>query len=178
MARRGLLCAPCLAYHAAMSLRAALLAGCPPAIEGAVQAELRDAGYSVSESQPACALLNLDAESEPETIIDRSERFAASAAAGASIITLIHSGGDWRAARRFACVSAFTRHFARDWAARGIRLNALCIGADGPAGWNGTAHDAGAVASLPATPRDIARVLVAMLGFPSMTGQLVRLGGS
>jgi hypothetical protein len=148
-----------------MSLRAALLAGCPPAIEGAVQAELRDAGYSVSES-------------EPETIIDRSERFAASAAAGASIITLIHSGGDWRAARRFACVSAFTRHFARDWAARGIRLNALCIGAGGPAGWNGTAHDAGAVASLPATPRDIARVLVAMLGFPSMTGQIVRLGGS
>lgn len=73
----------------------------------------------------------------------------------------------------------FTRQAALAWAPRRIRVNALGLGASptlpfGPMEDAGRA--AGAVAGQAATLEDIVRTLLAMAAWPSMTGQIIRLG--
>jgi NAD(P)-dependent dehydrogenase (short-subunit alcohol dehydrogenase family) len=57
-----------------------------------------------------------------------------------------------------ALLWAFTRHAALAWAPRRIRVNAIGLDAT------------------PAAHADLAATILAMWRFPSMTGQLIRLG--
>jgi NAD(P)-dependent dehydrogenase (short-subunit alcohol dehydrogenase family) len=133
-------------------------------------------GYAITAAHPATALLNLDMEGDADSIVARSTAFAAGAVEAAHIITLIQGGADWPATQRFACLAAFTRHAARTFASRRVQVNAVAIGVPGPTGWNAADALSGSVPAEPATPADLARIVLAMLGFPSMTGQLIRLG--
>ncbi len=75
---------------------------------------------------------------------------------------------------------AFTRASALAWAARGIRVNAIGLG-PAPAGPFEPQDQSGVAAVLnvpaaPATLADIVRTIRAIASWPSMTGQIIRLG--
>jgi NAD(P)-dependent dehydrogenase (short-subunit alcohol dehydrogenase family) len=79
-----------------------------------------------------------------------------------------------------ATLWAFTRAAALDWAPRNIRINAVAIGA-APFGPLEADDEAGRPAidlraAAAATPKDIAGTIRAIANFPSMTGQIIRLG--
>ena len=90
-----------------------------------------------------------------------------------------HARDDWPAARDAAILWEFTRFAALAWAPRRIRVNAVGLGvspvlASQPP--EGSGQAAGSAPAQTATPSDIAATILAMWGFPSMTGQLIRLG--
>jgi hypothetical protein len=159
-----------------MGTHSFILAGGASALARDVPVALAAAGYAAADGPEATALLHLDTVADADTVVAECGRFAAQVTAPAAIITLVQGGADWPAARRFACLSAFTRQAARDWAPRGIRVNTVGIGIPGPAGWNAADPLSGTVPAEPATPADLARVVMAILNLPSMTGQLIRLG--
>ncbi len=76
----------------------------------------------------------------------------------------------------FAGAWAFTRHAALAWAPRRIRVNAIGLGARPPS-LDPTLPPRGAGGGMrePAV-EDIVRTIRAIAGFPSMTGQIIRLG--
>jgi NAD(P)-dependent dehydrogenase (short-subunit alcohol dehydrogenase family) len=120
---------------------------------------------------------------DAEAAIATCEAFAAGLPAGreAAIVTILqaHAPDDWPAARRAALLWAFTRHAALAWAPRGIKVNAVGLGVSPvlpgqPAEEAGRA--AGAAPAASATPADLAETVLAIWRFPSMTGQLIRLG--
>ncbi len=129
---------------------------------------------------PATPLL-LNTDIDPgivsTTIIARSRQFAAEHAP-ALIITLLAappSGLDHlghHAAN--AALWAFTQQAALEWAPRGIRVNAIGLGTSPTTPFTPT--EQAATPSRPATPEDIAAAIQAIAAWPSMTGQLLRLG--
>ena len=78
-----------------------------------------------------------------------------------------------------AALWAFTQQAALAWAPRRIRVNAIGLGAS-PAGPFEAQEQAGrAAAAIPAVAAaadDIVRTIRAMAAWPSMTGQIIRLG--
>jgi NAD(P)-dependent dehydrogenase (short-subunit alcohol dehydrogenase family) len=128
-------------------------------------------------------LVNADPAPDGAAIIARCEAFAAQAPAGALIITLLPSVPpglqQFGLHQAVATLWAFTRQAALDWAPRGIRVNAIGLGA-APFGPDEADEQAGRAASIvlaaPATLDDIAATVRAMVEFASMTGQIIRLG--
>ncbi len=127
----------------------------------------------------AALLINLD----PDTAIASAEKFADAVPPGqeALVVNILyaHAADDWNAARAAAILWAFTRHTALAWAPRRIRVNAIGLGISPvlpsqPAESAGQA--AGPAPSVPATVQDLVATVRAMWEFPSMTGQLIRLG--
>jgi NAD(P)-dependent dehydrogenase (short-subunit alcohol dehydrogenase family) len=128
-------------------------------------------------------LINADQAPDAAAIIARSTQFA-SGMPEALIITLIPSAPPGLAHfplhQAAATLWAFTRQAALEWAPRKIRVNAIGLGA-APFGPFEAEDQAGrAAADIPGTatadPADIARTIRAIAGFPSMTGQIIRLG--
>ena len=137
------------------------------------------AGFAVSDAPPATLLINLGGD--PTAAIDTAERFAEAAREDALVVTILypHAADDWPAARDAATLWAFTRHAALAWAPRGIRVNAVGLGVSPVLATQPTEASGQPAAPAPAqsaTPSDIAATILAMWGFPSMTGQLIRLG--
>jgi NAD(P)-dependent dehydrogenase (short-subunit alcohol dehydrogenase family) len=147
----------------------------------ALPAALAAAGFALGMAPPARLLVNCGGGTQ--AAIDAAQAFAAAAPGGedALIVNILRApeAPDWPAAREAATLWAFTRYAALEWAPRGIRVNALGLGispvlADQPPEDAGQA--AGRAPAAAATPADVAGTILAMLGFTSMTGQLIRLG--
>ena len=139
------------------------------------------AGFVLSDAPPAALLVNLGGDAAAS--IAAAERFAEAAADGEDslVVSILrpHARDDWPATRDEAELWAFTRYAALAWAPRGIRVNAVGLGvspvlASQPVEASGQA--AGPAPAAPATQADIAATILAMWRFPSMTGQLIRLG--
>jgi NAD(P)-dependent dehydrogenase (short-subunit alcohol dehydrogenase family) len=151
-----------------------IIAGHPDA---AMFSLLSEGAYAVP------VLVNADPVPDSATIIGRCEEFAAGTT-GAAIVTLLPNAppglANFATHREAAILWAFTRQAALDWAARKIRVNAIGLGSapfgpfepDDQAG-----RGAAEIRATTATADDIARTLRAIAGLPSMTGQLIRLGG-
>jgi hypothetical protein len=140
---------------------------------------LGSAGFALSDAPPAALLVNLGGDAT--AAIATTERFAELATEDSLVVSILrsHAPGDWPAERDAAILWAFTRHAALAWAPRRIRINAVGLGispvlATQPPEASG--QPAGQAPAQPATPSDIAATILAMWGFPSMTGQLIRLG--
>jgi NAD(P)-dependent dehydrogenase (short-subunit alcohol dehydrogenase family) len=120
-----------------------------PAIEAA--------GFAVVTGPPALLLIT-----NTDQAIANAEKFADAVPPGqeALVVNILqaHAPDDWVGARAAALLWAFTRHAALAWAPRGIRVNAVGLDAT------------------PAAPADLAATILAMWDFPSMTGQIIRLG--
>jgi hypothetical protein len=120
-----------------------------PAIEAA--------GFGVVDGPPALLLV-----SDTEHAIASAEKFADAVPPDqeALVVNILraHAPDDWAGARTVALLWAFTRHAALAWAPRRIRVNAIGLDAS---------HAARA---------DLAATILAVWRFPSMTGQLIRLG--
>ena len=155
----------------------------PPNITGndAFSRNLRQALHARS-----CALLiNANRHASPETIIAQTTAFATAATPGQDtlIVTILHQTpqGLPHLAERCsnAALWAFTQTAALDWAPRGIRVNAIGLGAS-PAGPFDSQEQSGRPAAptpaAPATIADIARTIAFLADCPSITGQIVRLG--
>jgi NAD(P)-dependent dehydrogenase (short-subunit alcohol dehydrogenase family) len=162
-----------------MNTRNVQIAGGPNAIADRLAAMV-DAGI------PALDLLvNTDPLPDTGRIIARCQAFADSVPDGgeALIVTLLHTARTGADRLDMAVANgalwAFTRAAGLAWAPRRIRVNAIGLGAD-PAGPFEAQESAGrAAAAIPSAPsclEDIARTLRAMIGWGSMTGQIVRLG--
>ncbi len=113
------------------------------------------------------------------------EAFVASVPAGveALVLTILHSAPPGLAHMAHhaanAALWAFTRQAALEWAPRGIRVNAIGLGTDlaGPFEPSEQAGRAiGAAPAAGATLDDIAQTIRAIASWPSMTGQIIRLG--
>jgi NAD(P)-dependent dehydrogenase (short-subunit alcohol dehydrogenase family) len=122
-------------------------------------------------------LLNTDS-GDASAIIARARQFASDNAPGL-IVTLLTAPPegldhlDHHTAN--AALWAFTQQAALEWAPRGIRVNAIGLGAS-PAIPFAPNETAGPAPAAPATQADIARTIQAIANWPSMTGQLIRLG--
>ncbi len=137
---------------------------------------------TAAPGQPANLLINLIQDAQ--AAIDAASRFAAWEAAPASdrlVVTIIppSNPADWEGTRQAALLWAFTRHAALAWAPRRIRVNAIGLGTaprlpSQPQ--EHAAHAASGSPADPATPADVANTILAMWRWPSMTGQLIRLG--
>lgn len=133
-------------------------------------------------------LVNADAPPDAAAIILRCQGFAASQptsndVADRLIVTILtapppgldHMGH--HAAN--AALWAFTRQAALEWAPRRIRVNAIGLGTDlaGPFEPSEQAGRAtGAAPGAAASLDDIAQTIRAIASWPSMTGQIIRLG--
>jgi len=142
-------------------------------------AALAAAGFTLSNAAPAALLVNLGLDAA--AAIATTERFAEAACENSLVVSILHlhERDDWPAARDAAILWEYTRYAALAWAPRRIRVNAVGLGvspvlATQPPEASGQA--AGAAPAQCATPSDIAATILAMWGFPSMTGQLIRLG--
>jgi NAD(P)-dependent dehydrogenase (short-subunit alcohol dehydrogenase family) len=128
-------------------------------------------------------LVNADPVPDTGTIVARCRAFAAAAQAEALIVTILPATpaglADFPAHAAAAALWAFTRQAALEWAPRRIRVNAIGLGTS-PATPFEPAEAAGrAAAAIPAPPAsidDIAATLRAIAAWPSMTGQIIRLG--
>jgi len=138
------------------------------------------AGFTLNDTPPATLLINLTGD--PADTIAAAEQFAKTAADEDSLVVSIlhpHASDDWPAARDAAIIWAFTRHAALAWAPRRIRVNAIGLGVSPILSTQppeASGQPAVPAPAAPATPGDIAATIIAMWGFPSMTGQLIRLG--
>lgn len=142
------------------------------------------AALSQVPAGPDC-LVNADSPADPDRIVARCRSFAeaASRADGALIVTILHDAAPGLAHLAThaanAALWAFTRSAALDWAPKGIRVNAIGLGA-APAGPFEAIEQAGrAAAPVPAQAAmqaDIVRTILAIAAWPSMTGQIIRLG--
>ncbi len=131
---------------------------------------------------PQPLLVNADPVPESASIIARCERFAAEIETGL-IITLLPATPPglqhFSLHQAVATLWAFTRQAALEWAPRGIRVNAIGLGAApfGPDEADDQARRTAAnVVAAPATFDDIAATVRAIADFASMTGQIIRLG--
>ncbi len=133
----------------------------------------------------AHATLLINFTPDADAAIASGRNFADAIAPGqeALVVNILHPHppDDWPGARAAAALFAFTRHAALAWAPRRIRVNAIGLGVspalpDQPA--ECAAQAAGAAPAAPATTADIAATILAMWHFPSMTGQLIRLGAA
>ncbi len=120
-------------------------------------AAIEAAGFAVVDGPPALLLV-----SDAGHAIANAEKFADAVPADqeALVVNILraHAPDDWPGAQAAALLWAFTRHAALAWAPRRIRVNA--IGLD----------------TTSAARADLAPAILAMWDFPSMTGQLIRLG--
>ena len=158
---------------------AGVLAAVPGILGGtrAVTAPACEAGHAQAD-----ILLNLIQEAE--AAISAASGFAAQPGASGQdrlIVTVIRQtrAGDWDGARQAALLWAFTRHAALAWAPRRIRVNAVGLGIAPALPAQPSEQSALAAGPAPAhqpTPADIAGTIMAMWRWPSMTGQLIRLG--
>jgi NAD(P)-dependent dehydrogenase (short-subunit alcohol dehydrogenase family) len=127
-------------------------------------------------------LINADPAPDAGAIIARSTAFAA-ATQDALVVTLIPSAPpgleNFPLHQAAATLWAFTRQAALAWAPQKIRVNAVGLGA-APFGPFEADDQAGRAAAdtlaVPADAADIARTIRAIAEFPSMTGQIIRLG--
>ncbi len=138
---------------------------------------------ALTQAGLAHATLLINFTPDADAAIASSQDFADAVSPGqeALVVNILpaHAADDWPGARAAAALFAFTRHAALAWAPRRIRVNALGLGvtptlADQPA--ESAAQAAGPAPAAPATTADIAATILAMWRFPSMTGQLIRLG--
>jgi NAD(P)-dependent dehydrogenase (short-subunit alcohol dehydrogenase family) len=128
-------------------------------------------------------LINADPAQDAAAIIARSTQFAAGTQ-NALIVTLIPAAPpglkNFPLHQAAATLWAFTRQAALEWAPQNIRVNAVGLGAApfGPFEADDQAGRAAAdiPATAPADAADIARTIRAIAEFPSMTGQIIRLG--
>ncbi len=136
------------------------------------------------DSAPGLRLLvNTDSDPELSDVAARCRSFADASPGEALLITILYAAAPGLAMfsrhAANAALWAFTRQAALEWAPRRIRVNAIGLGAS-PADPDGAQEQSGrAAADMPAEPasaEDIARTIRAMAAWPSMTGQLVRLG--
>lgn len=116
------------------------------------------------------AWLALDPEAAPDATIAAMTAFAADCTPETAFLVLLRAGPAWPERARLALLRAHMRHAALEWAPRRLRCNAIALGVPPPAGLV-----AGGVAAAPATAADIARVGLALLRWPSITGQTIRL---
>ena len=138
------------------------------------------AGFTLGDAPPATLLVNLGGGAA--SAVASAERFAENARDGEALVVSIlhaHAREDWPVAQDTAILWEFTRYAALAWAPRRIRVNAVGLGvspvlATQPATASGRA--AGPAPAQSATPADVAATILAMWRFPSMTGQLIRLG--
>jgi hypothetical protein len=153
----------------------AILHGAADGMLGGLQAALAASGVGITGEPPAELLLNLGGPA-PATIAS-AEAFAAAARPGSLVINLLHKHDklDWPGAHNAATLWAFTRYAALAWAPRGIRVNAIGLGIS-PHLPTHRPGSAGYSPAQPASLADIASTILAVRGFPSMTGQLVSLG--
>jgi NAD(P)-dependent dehydrogenase (short-subunit alcohol dehydrogenase family) len=137
-------------------------------------------------------LVNADDPPDAHAIMDRCKDFAmaqpptresSASAPDSLIITILTApppGLDHMAHHAAnAALWAFTRQAALEWAPRGIRVNAIGLGTDlaGPFEPSEQAGRAtGAAPCAAATLADIAQTIRAIASWPSMTGQIIRLG--
>jgi NAD(P)-dependent dehydrogenase (short-subunit alcohol dehydrogenase family) len=128
-------------------------------------------------------LINADPLPDSAAIMARSTAFAADNPNGL-IVTLIPAARpglqDFALHQAAATLWAFTRQAALEWAPRAIRVNAVGLGI-APFGPFEAEDQAGRAAAdmpgaAPADFADIARTIRAIAAFPSMTGQIIRLG--
>ena len=132
-------------------------------------------------SLPLPVLVNLGSWPVVALLIQRCEQFAAEAAAEALIVTILTPGEagtlEWQVAAAGAW--AFTLHAALAWAPRGIRVNMIGFCASPPPEMDSLARGRSAtpVRARPANVEDVVRTVQAIAGWPSMTGQMIRLGG-
>jgi hypothetical protein len=155
----------------------ALLHGTPDDIRDALCA----AGFTLAVAPPAVLLVNQLADADAAIANAKFFADALPPDQEALVVNILHpdTPGDWPSARAAALLWAHTRHAARAWAPRRIRVNAIGPGVSPivpgqPALSSGQA--AGPAPAAPATPADIAATILAMWEFRSMTGQLIRLG--
>jgi NAD(P)-dependent dehydrogenase (short-subunit alcohol dehydrogenase family) len=131
------------------------IAGCHGPLHATLTAAL--AGQAI----PMPTLVNADLQLDAARVIARSTEFALGVRAGL-VITLLRPAppglAAWHVHEANAALWAFTRQAALEWAARGIRVNAIGLG-------EGAEDD------------DVARTVLAIRAWASMTGQIVRLGG-
>ena len=128
-------------------------------------------------------LVNADAAPDVDGVVERCRAFAGASGGEMLLVTILHAAPPGLAAfsrhAANAALWAFTRQAALAWAPRQIRVNAIGLGA-GPAGPDEAQEQSGrAAADMPAEPaslEDIARTIRAMAAWPSMTGQIIRLG--
>ena len=131
---------------------------------------------------PLPVMINVDVWPNLAALIQRCGSFAESAESrDALILTILTAADDtgtleWQMAAAGAW--AFTRHAALAWAPRGVRVNMIGLGASPPPDPDPVARGRGApVHARPASVEDAVRTIHAMVAWPSMTGQFVRLGG-
>ena len=128
-------------------------------------------------------LVNADVAPDVGGVVDRCRMFADASPGEALLVTLLHAGPAGLAAfarhAANAALWAFTRQAALEWAPRQVRVNAIGLGAS-PAGPDEAQEQSGrAAGEMPAEPasvEDIARTIRAIAAWPSMTGQIIRLG--
>ncbi len=136
-----------------------------------------------SGPQPGVAVLvNTDTGAAPA----RARDFAAGLAIGQEglVISLLHAypaGLDrFEGHAANAILWAFTQHAARAWAPRRIRVNAIGLGASLSGPFEPLEQSGRAACAMPAAPatlEDIARTIRFIAACPSITGQIIRLGG-
>ena len=158
-----------------------VMIGQPEGAFAALQTDLAAAGFSRADNLPADLLIALPQDADAAIV--GIENFADVVVAGqeALVVNILHgcAQDDWPGARAASLIWAFTRHAALAWAPRRIRVNAIGLGVSPkllsePSEASG--QPAGPSPAVPATPEDIAATVRAMWNFPSMTGQLIRLG--
>ena len=150
--------------------------------EGGERSTLADALES-APALPLPVLVNVGVWPDLTTLIERCRRFVAAARdTDALIVTILTRGADtdsleWQVAA--AGVWAFTRHAALSWAKCGMRLNLIGFGVSPPPGADTVAggRSVTPVRARPAEIEDVVRTVHAVAGWPSMTGQFIRLGG-
>lgn len=127
-------------------------------------------------------LINADAVPNGAAIIARSMAFAEGTPASL-IVTLINAAPpglrDFAQHEAAATLWAFTRQAALEWAPKGIRVNAVGLGAAPFGPFEADDQSGRAAAACPAaaaTHADIAGAIRAIAEMPSMTGQIIRLG--
>ncbi len=129
-------------------------------------------------------LVNLGVRPGLDALVQRCRRFAESCEGGeglvVGILTPAADAGTLDDELAAAGAWAFTRHAALAWAPRRIRLNMIGCGIGLPADTDPVALGRSA-ARLDAEPvgiDDVVRTVRAIAGWPSMTGQFIRLGGA
>jgi len=142
---------------------------------------LAHAGLTPAPPPAATLLINFTPDAEAAIASGRNFADAIPPGQEALVVNILHGHlpDDWPGARAAASLFAFTRHAALAWAPRRIRVNAIGLGVspalpDQPP--DTAARAASPAPAAPATASDIAATILAMWRFPSMTGQLIRLG--
>ncbi len=157
------------------------IAGGETTLRAALRVALADAPFGTG------LLVNAEADAEPEVVVARSLTFAESTPSDmeAVVVTLINQAqaglNHWRSHAACAALWAFTREAALSWAPRRVRFNAIGLGTAPFSPWEDSSQASRPAFTMPAqaaTTADIVRTVLAIVGLPSMTGQIIRLGGS